>query len=104
VQAKLANRLEHTHLVEAAQRLLKIPPEEHLDRVGNLEEGYQLAIELENSETNTIFEFLILNYSLTAQAANFLQAQLHSHIKRLMDEFPPDFRSRARRLAVQAQE
>ena len=104
VKDKLATRLEHPHLVEAAQRLLKITPEEHLSQVSNLEGGYQLAVELENSETNTIFEFLILNYSLTAQAANFLQTQLHSHIKRLMDEFPPDFRSRARRLAVQARE
>jgi len=102
VKAKLSTPLAHAHLVEAAQRLLKISPEEHLGRVSNLEEGYQLAVELENSETNTIFEFLILNYSLTAQAANFLQAQLHSHMKRLMDEFPPDYRSRARRLAVQA--
>jgi rubrerythrin len=104
VKEKLSTRLEHPHLVEVAQRLLKITPEEHLSRVNNLDEGYHLAVELENSETNTIFEFLILNYSLTAQAANFLQAQLHSHIKRLMDEFPPGFRSRARRLAVQARE
>jgi len=103
VMAKLSTPLEHTYLFEAAQRLLKITPEEHLSRVSNLEEGYQLSVELENSETNIIFEFLILNYSLTAQAANFLQAQLHSHIKRLMDEFPPDYRSRARRLAVQAE-
>ncbi len=102
VKAKLATPLEHTHLVEAAQRLLKITPEEHLSRISNLEEGYQLSVELENSETNIIFEFLILNYSLTAQAANVLQAQLHSHTRRLMDEFPPDYRSRARRLAVQA--
>jgi len=104
VKAKLSTRLEHPHLVDAAQKLLEITPGEHLGRVSTLEEGYQLAVELENSETNTIFEFLILNYSLTAQAANFLQAQLHSHIKRLMDEFPPDFRSRARRLAVRARE
>ncbi len=104
VKAKLSTPLEHTHLIDAAQRLLRITPEEHLSRVGNLEEGYHLAVELENSETNTIFEFLILNYSLTAQAANFLQAQLHSHMKRLMEGFPADYNSRARRLAVQARD
>lgn len=102
ISDKLANRLESTHLIDAAQRLLRITPEEHLSRVNNLEEGYKLAVELENSETNTIFEFLILNYSLTAQVANFLQAQLHSHIKRLMEGFPANYNSRARRLAVQA--
>jgi len=100
VRDKLETRLENTQLMDAARKLLQVTPQEHLVSINNLEEGYQLAVELENSETNTIFEFLILNYSLTAQAANFLQAQLHTHIKRLTDEFPAEYNNRSRRLAL----
>ena len=102
VSDKLANRLDHPHLVDAARNLLKVTPQEYLNQINNLDEGYRLAVEIENSETNAIFEFLILNYSLTAQAANFLQAQLHTHVKRLIEHFPVKYRNPIKRLSVRA--
>jgi hypothetical protein len=89
-------------LVRAAQRLLRTSPADLLKQVATLEDAYQLAVEFENSETNTIFDFLISDYALTDQSGEFLRAQLKSHISRLNDDFPARFRSQITRSAVTA--
>jgi rubrerythrin len=78
-----------------------------LDRLGGiqtLEDAFQLATELENSETNTIFEFIVMNFSTEelAQSHKFLRAQLSSHITKLQDEFPSEYQNAAARRNVMA--
>ncbi|KAF0106923.1 MAG: hypothetical protein FD146_2281 [Anaerolineaceae bacterium] len=89
-------------LVESARRLLRKTPEEALAGITNLEEAYQTAVETENSETNTIFEFLITDYALTNRSKDFLRAQLHDHADKVSREFPSAFQSRMTRLEVKA--
>lgn len=67
-----------------------------LERIENLEDAHQLATELENSETNTIFEFMIVNFSTDelARSHQFLRTQLKTHITRLENDFPIAFRGK----------
>jgi hypothetical protein len=61
-----------------------------LDSVQNLEDAYQLATELENSETNAIFEFMIMNFSTDelAKSDKFLRVQLSNHLAGLETGLP----------------
>lgn len=90
--------------IEKADRVLQFSVEDALDDVENLEEGYQLANELESSETNAICEFLISNFSADEDAQTFLRAQLREHIAQLVEGFPTDFDSATVRCTVKVQE
>jgi rubrerythrin len=89
-------------LLDAARRLVSTMPEEALKGITNLEEAYQTAIEMENSETNTIFEMLITDYTITNRSRDFLRAQLHTHADKVTREFPSAFQSRMNRMEVKA--
>lgn len=75
-----------------------------LSTIQTLEDAHQLATELENSETNAIFEFMIVNFSTDelAQAHKFLRTQLNDHIARLEKDFPNPYKSRIARQNVTA--
>lgn len=75
-----------------------------LGKVKTLEDAYQLAHELENSETNAIFEFIILNFATDelAKSHSFLRTQLNTHIARLENDFPNLYKSRTARQKVLA--
>ena len=75
-----------------------------LSRIKNLEDAYQLVNELENSETNAIFEFLISNFSEDEKTQRFLRAQLREHIARLMIDFPIQFSNASARREIKALE
>jgi hypothetical protein len=66
-----------------------------LDSVQNLEDAYQLAVELENSETNAIFEFMIMNFSKDelAKSNKFLRIQLSNHLAGLETGLPGKYGS-----------
>ena len=68
---------------------------ERLDHVKNLEDAYQLELELENSETNSIFEFMVHNFSKDelARSRKFIHTQLTTHIAHLENDLPSDYRS-----------
>jgi len=87
-----------------ARRELQSPVEKKLKCVKNLEDAHQLAHELESSETNAIFEFLITDFSVAKKSHSFLRAQLGEHIGRIMTEFPARFGGTASRLAIKALE
>jgi len=91
-------------MIDSATRQLQISPEKMLARITNLEEAYQAAVEAENAETNTIFEFLVTDYSLSHRSRNFLRNQIHVHADRITSEFPASFRDHASRLAVKVKE
>ncbi len=73
-----------------------------LSGIKNLEDAYQLVNELENSETNAIFEFLISNFAMDKKTQNFLRSQLRDHIARLMIDFPAQFHDASARRVIEA--
>ncbi|MCP4541675.1 MAG: hypothetical protein GY832_31470 [Chloroflexi bacterium] len=80
-----------TAMIEAAREMLEFPIKNKLARVTDLRDAYQLAKELENSETNVIFEFLITHFSANEKTRNFLRSHLKDHIGKLMLWFPTQF-------------
>ncbi len=98
---RLAQQADAT-MVEEARRLLEVPVEQHLKRVQDLEDVYQLVSEMESSETNAIFEFLLESFSGPAKTHTFIRTQLRSHIGKLMTEFPEGYRDKASRLRLKA--
>jgi rubrerythrin len=73
-----------------------------LENIKTLEDAFQLATEVENAETNTVFEFMIVNFSTDelAKSHKFLRTQLSSHIARLENDFPNPYKSRIARQNV----
>jgi len=64
---------------------------ERARRVSDLEEAYQLAHAVENSEVNAIFELLLTTFAEDPASGQFLRAQLHEHVQRLTTAFPNAF-------------
>ncbi len=89
-------------LIYSLHNLLQPSVTEVLGRIQNLDEAYELANELEHSEINTVFEFLITRCSTDEKIQAFLKSLLQDHISRLMFGFPAQFRSAAKRREVQA--
>ena len=87
-------------ILRDARKLLDFSPQNALGEIRNLEDAYQLANELENSEMNVVFEFIITNFSSDETAGSFLRSQLKDHIARLMLEFPARFSHAASRRTV----
>jgi rubrerythrin len=90
-------------MLKDARKILQFSIEDALEKIENLEDAYQLMTELENSETNAIFEFLIANFSSDERTLSFLRSQLEDHLARLT-EFPTQFRGTARRQVIKALE
>ena len=74
--------------LEAARHIIKLPLTKALAKVETLEDAYQAAHELEGSEINTIFEFLLFTFADDPQATQFARDQLHQHVARLSEGFP----------------
>ncbi len=90
-------------ILASAQRALSISVENALSGIHNLEDAYESVNDLENSETNAVFEFLITNFPYDREVLNFLRGQLTDHVNRLIMAFPIRFRDPGARRAVAAQ-
>lgn len=103
--SRLSADFDDSMLEKARACLARITPA-RLAKVKTLEDAYQLATELENSETNAIFEFMIVNFSTDelAQSHKFLRTQLNVHIARLEKDFPTPYKSRIVRQKIFARE
>ncbi len=88
--------------LEDARKAAYFPVARVLRDVRDLEQAYQLAHQLENSETNAIFEILVRDFSIAQQNCLFLVAQLNDHIFKILVGFPDRFRGAAARLGVMA--
>ena len=88
--------------MQEARTALEFSVEQRLRGVQDLEEAYQLVNELENSETNAVFEFLINNFSADERTQMFLRSQLREHLARLAVEFPMKLGGRAWRQKIKA--
>ncbi len=64
---------------------------------------YELVNELEHSEINAVFEFLISSFPTDSEVLSFLRTQLSEHVDRLVTAFPERFRDPGVRLATPAQ-
>lgn len=89
-------------MMQKVRQCLEQASPARLANIKTLEDAHQLATELENSETNTIFEFIILNFSTDelAKSHSFLRTQLNTHIARLENDFPNPYKSRTARQNV----
>jgi rubrerythrin len=90
-------------MAESLRRLLDVPIEDRLAEVEDLEDAYQLVNELEHSETNAVFEFLITHFASEQTTPAFLRAQLRDHVTRLMVDFPIQFQTAEARHEIKAQ-
>jgi rubrerythrin len=76
--------------------------ESALAQIADLEDAFQLVNEIENAETNAIFQFLLNNFEPDEEMKVFLRAQLQKHIARLMLDFPQQYKGVVARKAVKA--
>jgi rubrerythrin len=99
--SRLSERADDSMLRKVLHCLEQASPK-RLESVKTLEDAYQLAVELENSETNAIFEFMVTNFSTSelANAHKFLRTQLSVHVARLENDFPTPYKSRVSRQSV----
>src|SRR5512139_487790 len=88
--------------LEAARHIIKVPLANALAKVETLEDAYQLAHELESSEMNTLFEFLLFTFVDDPQATQFARDQLRDHVARLYGGFPEPYTGVPRRRAFTA--
>jgi hypothetical protein len=72
--------------------------------IKTLQEAYEVTNELEHSETNTVFEFLISYFAEDEQTQIFLRTQLRDHVGRLMIDFPKRLGTSTLRRGIQAME
>ncbi len=96
------NRPTDSLLLENGRQELARISKTPLDAVRTLEDAYHLAVELENNETNAIFEFLVTNCSLKENTGQFLRQQLHQHMAKLTTLFPVRYRSRLKQKKILA--
>ncbi len=91
-----------SEILAGAQHALSLSVENVLSGIHTLEDAYELVSDLENSETNVVFEFLITNFPYDREVLNFLRGQLNDHVNRLIAAFPSRFRDPGVRHAVTA--
>jgi rubrerythrin len=70
-----------------AEELASFSPGERLRAIETLEEAYQLAHDLEYSEVNTVFEFILMTYWNDEERRQFARSQLREHVGKLAN--PP---------------
>ena len=99
---QLAARAD-VRMLENARHAANVSVEALLSEVHTLEDAYELVNDLENSETNAVFEFLILSFPTDPDVLSFLRTQLMEHVDRLVNAFPERFRDPGMRLAAVAQ-
>ena len=91
---RLSAAADHGMMVDV-QNCLGATTLKRLESVRNLEDAYQLASELENAEINSIFEFMVMNFSTDelARSHKFLRVQLSKHLAQLETGLPNQYRS-----------
>ncbi len=89
-------------MLQNARQMARFSVAHALRGIHNLDDAYQLANELENSEINAIFEFLVTNFAPDEKLREFLRAQLHDHLARLVGTFPTQYKGAIVRQAIAA--
>lgn len=102
LKAEQLAALAEPQMLEDARKAAQFSVEGALVGIKNLEDAYQLVSDVENSETNAIFEFLIMDHAEADESRSFMRAHLREHIGKLMTGFPVQFQGRSNRLSVKA--
>ena len=87
-------------MLRMGRELLGTSVDELLGDVRNLDDAYEMALDLESSEVNTIFRFFIAEFSQDARVIAVLMQDLDEHAERLLTEFPPQYGTGAARVDV----
>jgi hypothetical protein len=90
------------HTVELMQAVSGISIEKVLAGVHDLEDAYQLVTDVENGETNAIFQFLLNHFETDRSLREFIQNQLNKHIAKLALELPSQYKGIMARRAILA--
>lgn len=69
--------------LEQARTAARFSPEQALVRIHTLEDAYQEAHAIENSEINAVFEFVMTEYFPRQLRADFVHNMLREHVDRL---------------------
>ncbi len=88
-------------MLKCALKALSVPLDRLLAQVTDLEVAYQLVSNLENSETNAVFEFLINHFAFNPELVPFFNNQLRAHLGALM-EFSEQFGDESLRRRIKA--
>ncbi|MDW7992440.1 MAG: hypothetical protein RMK65_10005 [Anaerolineae bacterium] len=83
--------------LEAARRAARFSPERVLANIQTLEDAYQEAHALENSEINPLFEFVMSEYFPRPLRKELVQTLLREHIERLYGLRTTEWRRSIRR-------
>jgi rubrerythrin len=105
VDADRLSKQADSFIFQKVRQCLEQIAQAKLNEIKTLEDAFNLATELENSETNAVFEFMIVNFSTDelAQSHQFLRTQLSTHIARLEAEFPGPYKSSIARRNIPAE-
>ncbi len=90
-------------MLDNARRASSVSVEKFLANIHDLNEAYEIVNDLENSETNAVFEFLISNFPYNQEVLLFLRSQLVEHTSRVVTGFPIRFRDPGIRRKIVAQ-
>ena len=76
--------------VDGVLRFRKLLGQVYKDQIYTLNDAYELAITMENSELNVIFNLLLAKYLPSEKVGDLVDIQTDEHINRLM-KFGKDF-------------
>ena len=88
--------------LKSARHLLDFSVEDELATIDHFEEAYELVSQVEHSETNLVFDFLITNFSTDKKVQGFMRSQLNAHIGRLTMGLPAQLKHAAERSEIKA--
>ncbi|MBC7226850.1 MAG: hypothetical protein H5T61_06405 [Thermoflexales bacterium] len=78
--------------LEQAKSAARFSPERVMARIQTLEDAYQEAHAIENSEINAVFEFVMTEYFPRPLRLEFIHNMLREHVDRLNDLRTTDWR------------
>lgn len=88
-------------VIKKAKEVLAVAVAARVACVENLDDAYELAHDLENSELNVVFEFLVKEFAPAEQARKFALSGIQRHLRRLSD-FRVRQGNRAQRRTIRA--
>ncbi len=72
------------HLLEKAKKVLGFSVKDSLDSITTLNDAYQLAHDLEHSEINTVFAFIMNKFISRKKQKEFILGELENHTQKIM--------------------
>ena len=97
---QLATPIENDLVGDTKRLLAYLQKERYIE---DLEQAFDFAYMIENSEINPLFEVLMSTFELDKNAITLLQSQLNDHIGKLTYKFPKRFSSPELRQAIKVQ-